>query len=69
MSPEETDETMVLIRALAAGRTVILAEQTLEVALSLSHRLYVVDQGRIQLEGTPDALRQDPTIQQRFLGV
>jgi len=46
-----------------------LVEQTLEVALALSNRLYVMDQGRIQFEGTPAALRQDPTIQQRFLGV
>ena len=41
----------------------------LEVALALSHRLYVMDQGQIQCEGTPDPLRADPEIQQRFLGV
>jgi len=51
------------------GTTVLLVEQTLEVALALSHRLYVMDQGRIQFEGTPDALRKDPTVQQRFLSV
>jgi branched-chain amino acid transport system ATP-binding protein len=51
------------------GTTILLVEQTLEVALALSHRLYVMDQGRIQFEGTPDRLRQEPTIQQRFLGV
>ena len=51
------------------GTTVLLVEQTLEVALTLSHRLYVMDQGRIQFEGSPDALRKDPTIQQRFLQV
>ena len=49
------------------GTTILLVEQTLEVAMALSHRLYVMDQGRIQFEGTPAALRQDPTIQQRFL--
>jgi branched-chain amino acid transport system ATP-binding protein len=51
------------------GTTILLVEQILEVALALSHRLYVMDQGRIQFEGTPDALRADPEIQQRFLGV
>ena len=51
------------------GTTILLVEQMLEVALALSHRLYVMDQGRIQFEGTPDALRADPEIQQRFLGV
>jgi branched-chain amino acid transport system ATP-binding protein len=51
------------------GTTILLVEQTLEVALDLSHRLYVMDQGRIQFEGTPQKLRSDPTTQQRFLGV
>ena len=49
--------------------TILLVEQMLDVALALSHRLYVMDQGRTQFEGTPDALRADPEIQQRFLGV
>jgi len=51
------------------GTTILLVEQMLEVALALSHRLYVMDQGQIQFEGTPDALRAEPEIQQRFLGV
>ncbi len=51
------------------GTTILLVEQTLEVALALSHRLYVIDQGRIRFEGAPAELRRDPTIGQRFLGV
>jgi branched-chain amino acid transport system ATP-binding protein len=51
------------------GTAILLVEQILEVALALSHRLYVMDQGRIQFEGTADALRADPAVQQRFLGV
>jgi branched-chain amino acid transport system ATP-binding protein len=51
------------------GTTILLVEQALEVALALAHRVYVIDQGRIQFEGTPDDLRRDPAIQQRFLGV
>ena len=61
--------TEILARINRRGTTLLLVEQTLEVAMRLSHRLYVMDQGRIQFEGTPDALRQDPTIQQRFLEV
>ncbi len=61
--------TSILREANRRGTTILLVEQTLEVALALSSRLYVMDQGRIQFEGTPDALRQDPTIQQRFLSV
>ncbi|MCI0546710.1 MAG: ABC transporter ATP-binding protein [Candidatus Rokubacteria bacterium] len=61
--------TEILARINQRGTTILLVEQTLEVALFLSRRLYVMDQGRIQFEGTPEALRRDPTIQQRFLGV
>jgi branched-chain amino acid transport system ATP-binding protein len=61
--------TEILREVNRRGTTILLVEQTLDVALALSHRLYVVDQGRIQFEGTPAALKQDPTIQQRFLSV
>ena len=56
------DLTDILARINRRGTTLLLVEQTLEVALALSHRLYVMDQGRIQFEGTPAALRQDPTF-------
>ena len=61
--------TAILGEVNRRGTTILLVEQTLEVALTLSNRLYVMDQGRIQFEGTPAALRADPTIQQRFLSV
>ena len=61
--------TQILSAINRRGTTILLVEQTLEVAMALSHRLYVMDQGRIQFEGTPDALRRDPTIQQRFLEI
>jgi branched-chain amino acid transport system ATP-binding protein len=61
--------TAILAEISRRGSTILLVEQNLEVALALSSRLYVIDQGAIQFAGTPDALRRDPAIQQRFLGV
>jgi branched-chain amino acid transport system ATP-binding protein len=61
--------TEILAAINRGGTTILLVEQTLEVALALSRRIYVMDQGRIQFGGTPDELRKDPTIQQRFLEV
>ena len=52
-----------------SGTSILLVEQTLDVALSLAHRLYVMDQGQVQFTGTPDELRRNPAVQQRFLGV
>jgi branched-chain amino acid transport system ATP-binding protein len=61
--------TEILRRINQNGTTILLVEQTLEVAMALSHRLYVMDQGRIQFSGTPRELVSDPTVQQRFLEV
>jgi branched-chain amino acid transport system ATP-binding protein len=61
--------TQILREINRRGTAILLVEQILEVALALSHRLYVMDQGRIQFEGSAEALRADPEIQQRFLGV
>jgi branched-chain amino acid transport system ATP-binding protein len=61
--------TDILAAINRTGTTILLVEQTLEVALTLSRRLYVMDQGRVQFEGTPEQLRKDPTIQQRFLEI
>jgi branched-chain amino acid transport system ATP-binding protein len=61
--------TEILAAINRRGTTILLVEQALEVALALAHRVYVIDQGRIQFAGTPDDLRRDPAIQQRFLGV
>ena len=61
--------TAILGEISRRGSTILLVEQSLEVALALSTRLYVIDQGCIQFAGTPDELRREPSIQQRFLGV
>ena len=61
--------TEILAAINRRGTTILLVEQALEVALALAHRVYVIDQGQIQFQGTPDDLRRDPAVQQRFLGV
>lgn len=52
-----------------AGVTVLLVEQNMEVALSISNRVYVLDEGQIQFQGTPETLAENQEIQQKFLGV
>jgi branched-chain amino acid transport system ATP-binding protein len=61
--------TRILQEIHRRGTTILLVEQTLDVALTLSDRVYVLDQGQVQFSGTPAALRAEPAIQQRFLGV
>ena len=69
MSPEETDETMVLIRELARGRTVVLVEHKMKLVMNISDRITVLHQGAFLAEGTPDEIRANPTVQQTYLGV
>jgi branched-chain amino acid transport system ATP-binding protein len=69
MSPEETDETMRLIRELAAGRTVILVEHKMKVVMKISDRITVLHQGQVLAEGTPEEIRANERVQQTYLGV
>ncbi|HEX2440533.1 MAG TPA: ABC transporter ATP-binding protein [Methylomirabilota bacterium] len=68
MSPEETDETMRLIRQLAVGRTVILVEHKMKVVMKISDRVTVLHQGQVLAEGTPEEIRANARVQQTYLG-
>ncbi|HEY2992946.1 MAG TPA: ABC transporter ATP-binding protein [Methylomirabilota bacterium] len=68
MSPEETDETMRLIRELAAGRTVILIEHKMKVVMKISDRITVLHQGQVLAEGSPEEIRGNDRVQQTYLG-
>lgn len=49
------------------GVTVLLAEQNQRVALSLSDRAYVIDNGIIRFHGTIEELQQNDVIRQKYL--
>src|SRR5262252_1031736 len=68
MSPEETDETMGLIRELATGRTIVLVEHKMKLVMKISDRITVLHQGAFLAEGTPDEIRANPSVQQTYLG-
>jgi branched-chain amino acid transport system ATP-binding protein len=68
MSPEETDETMRLIRELVAGRTVVLVEHKMKLVMNISDRITVLHQGQVLAEGTPDEVRANTLVQQTYLG-
>ena len=68
MSPEETDETMHLIRKLAEGRTIILVEHKMKVVMNVSDRITVLHQGEVLAEGPPDEIRANQLVQQTYLG-
>lgn len=51
-----------------SGVTVVLVEQNARAALKLAHRGYVLELGRIVLEGPSDSLLANPDVQAAYLG-
>ena len=64
---ESMYETLVRLRA--AGLTLLLAEQSVELALEVSDYAYVLQTGRTVLEGPADRLAEDPHVQRIYLGL
>jgi branched-chain amino acid transport system ATP-binding protein len=51
------------------GRTILLVEQNVHQALDVADRAYVMETGRITLDGPAAVLRHDPKVEQSYLGV
>ncbi|WP_394235629.1 ABC transporter ATP-binding protein [Niallia oryzisoli] len=52
----------------AAGTTVMLVEQNANMALSIANRAYVIETGRVVLQGSADELRASDQIKMAYLG-
>jgi branched-chain amino acid transport system ATP-binding protein len=51
------------------GTAVLMVEQNVAMAMRVAHRAYVLEEGRMVAEGTPDALMQRDEIRLAYLGV
>ena len=69
LAPNIVERTFDIIRQIRAeGVTVIMVEQNALAALELSDRAYVLEQGRVSLSGTGQALLDDPHVRKAYLG-
>ena len=59
-------DTIVAINA--AGVSILLVEQNLRRALAISHRAYVIQTGRMVLEGSGQDLLESELVKQAYLG-
>ena len=64
---EEIFELILKIRDL--GKTVLLIEQNASMALSIADRAYVLELGKVLMEGPGKQLLNDPAVKHAYLGV
>jgi branched-chain amino acid transport system ATP-binding protein len=70
LAPKLVDEVLDTVRQLKAqGMTILLVEQNVREALDLSDRGYVIQTGRIVIEGSGRKLLASDQFRQAFLGI
>ncbi len=69
MSREDSATIIALIRELAEEVPVVLIEHNIDAVLSVSDRIVVLHFGRVLAEGPPGAIRENPAVQEAYLGV
>ena len=69
LAPLLVEEIFEIIKELnAAGTTILLVEQNAQMALSIAHRGYVLETGKITMDGDARALLTDERVQKAYLG-
>ncbi|MDR2128370.1 MAG: ABC transporter ATP-binding protein [Burkholderiaceae bacterium] len=68
MSQSETGHFMALIRALTAGKTLLMVEHDMNVVFGLADRIAVLANGALLACDTPQAVRADARVRQAYLG-
>ena len=69
LAPVIVQEVFETVRRLKReGMTMLLVEQFARTALEVADRAYVMERGRIVIEGTPDELRRDERVIAAYLG-
>jgi branched-chain amino acid transport system ATP-binding protein len=70
LSPILVTEIFEIVRTINRdGTTILLVEQNAHKALSVAHHAYIMETGRIVLEGTPEKLMSDEDVQEFYLGI
>ena len=70
LAPTVVQEVFHIIRTLnARGITILLVEQNVAVSLKISAQAYVLENGRIVMSGSGEALLHDDRVRQAYMGL
>jgi branched-chain amino acid transport system ATP-binding protein len=69
MGHEDIERISMLIKSVAASRTVLMVEHNLSVVADLSSRITVLTRGRTLAEGSYDEVSANPEVREAYLGV
>ncbi len=70
LAPTIVHDVLKTIRDLnTTGITCVLVEQNVAVSLRIAHQAYVLENGRVTLSGTGEALLADERVRQAYLGI
>ncbi|UFX45036.1 branched-chain amino acid ABC transporter ATP-binding protein/permease [Bradyrhizobium sp. 41S5] len=68
MSPRERVETVKLLKSISQGRTMIIIDHDMDALFELAERVTVLQEGRVLVEGTPEEIKNNSTVQEAYLG-
>lgn len=70
MNPEETDRMIRLIKELSehSDTTFFITEHDMKVVFAVAERIFVLSQGSLLAEGTPEEIRANPEVRRAYLG-
>ncbi len=70
LSPRLAEEVLLALKAVAGeGVGVLLVEQNVALTLEVAERAYVLEHGKVVLQGPASALAQDPRVREAYLSL
>ncbi|MBE0412543.1 ABC transporter ATP-binding protein [Yoonia sp.] len=71
LAPQLVEEIFTIVKNLNEneGVSFLLAEQNTNVALRFAHQGYILESGRVVMEGPADELRENPDVKEFYLGM